>query len=144
MKDGWFYTGDLGKFDEDGFLYITGRIKNVIVTKNGKNIYPEEIEDYLNSNPLVAESLVTGEIKENDDETYVNAQIFPNIDAIKEHLKVAIPTKDEIYFVVKEIIGEVNKKLPNYKHIKFFKVKEEEFEKTTTKKIKRFGDNMKG
>lgn len=143
IKNGWFHTGDLGKFDNKGFLYITGRIKNVIVTKNGKNIYPEEVEYYLNNNPLIAESLVIGSTKENNDETYVNAQIFPNIDAIKEYLKVTIPTKEEIHGVINDIISEVNKRLPNYKHIKWFKIRDKEFEKTTTKKIKRFGNNLK-
>ena len=142
IKDGWFYTGDLGRIDEDGWLYITGRCKTVIVTKNGKNIYPEEIEHYLNDNPLIAEALVTGLNYDNDDETYVNAQIFPNIDAIKEYLKVSVPQKEEILSVMSDIIASVNKRLPNYKHIKSFKVKEEEFEKTTTQKIKRFGKNM--
>lgn len=60
LKDGWFHTGDLGRVDDDGWLYITGRLKTVIVTQNGKNIYPEEIEHYLNENPLISESLVTG------------------------------------------------------------------------------------
>jgi len=143
IKDGWFYTGDLGKLDEDGFLYITGRSKNVIVTKNGKNIFPEEIEYHLSSNPLVSEVLVTGLNYDGDDETYVNAQVYPNIDAIKEHLKVNVPTKEEIYGIVSDVIQKVNKQLPNYKHIKSFKVRDEEFEKTTTKKIKRFGDNVK-
>ena len=96
LKDGWFHTGDLGKIDENGFLYITGRCKSVIVTKNGKNIYPEEIESYLNESPLISESLVVGIHKENDDETYVNAQIFPNKDAITEYLKGTVPTKEEI------------------------------------------------
>ena len=58
--DGWFHTGDLGKIDENGYLYITGRCKSVIVTKNGKNIYPEEVEYYLNDSPLISESLVLG------------------------------------------------------------------------------------
>ena len=86
IVDGWFHTGDLGKIDENGYLYITGRCKSVIVTKNGKNIYPEEVEYYLNDNPLISESLVTGIKKENDDETYINAQIYPNISAITEYL----------------------------------------------------------
>lgn len=143
MKDGWFHTGDLGKIDEEGFLYITGRCKSVIVTKNGKNIYPEEIEYYLNDSPLISEALVQGIKKENDDETYVNAQIFPNIDAITEYLKGVVPTKEEIKKVISDVVANVNSKIPNYKHIKNFVIREKEFEKTTTQKIKRYGDNMK-
>lgn len=142
LKDGWFHTGDLGKIDKDGWLYITGRLKTVIVTQNGKNIYPEEIEHYLNENPLIAESLVTGIPDDKDEEVYVNAQIFPNIEALKEYLKTSIPQKEEVFAVIKDIVASVNKKLPNYKHIKSFIIKDEEFEKTTTQKIKRFGKNV--
>lgn len=141
--DGWFHTGDLGKIDENGYLYITGRCKSVIVTKNGKNIYPEEVEYYLNDNPLISESLVTGIKKENDDETYINAQIYPNISAITEYLKGSVPTKEEVWKIVSDAVAGVNKKLPNYKHIKSFVVRDKEFEKTTTQKVKRYGDNMK-
>ena len=141
--DGWFHTGDLGKIDENGYLYITGRCKSVIVTKNGKNIYPEEVEYYLNDNPLISEALVLGIQKENDDETYINAQIYPNIEAITEHLKGSVPTKEEIWKIVSDVVSSVNNKLPNYKHIKSFGIRDKEFEKTTTKKIKRYGDNMK-
>lgn len=143
LKDGWFYTGDLGKIDENGFLYITGRCKSVIVTKNGKNIYPEELESYLNDNPLISESLVLGVQKENDDETYVNAQIFPNIEAITEYLKGTVPTKEEIKKIMNDVVASVNSKIPNYKHIKNIVIRDKEFEKTTTQKIKRYGDNIK-
>lgn len=141
--DGWFHTGDLGKIDENGYLYITGRCKSVIVTKNGKNIYPEEVEYYLNDNPLISEALVLGIQKENDDETYINAQIYPNIQAITEYLKGSVPTKEEIWKIVSDVVSSVNKKLPNYKHIKGFDIRDNEFEKTTTQKIKRYGNNMK-
>ena len=141
--DGWFHTGDLGKIDENGYLYITGRCKSVIVTKNGKNIYPEEVEYYLNDNPLISEALVLGIQKENDDETYINAQIYPNIEAITEHLKGSVPTKEEIWKIISDVVSNVNNKLPNYKHIKSFGIRDKEFEKTTTQKIKRYGDNMK-
>ena len=144
MKDGWFHTGDLGKIDKNGYLYITGRCKSVIVTKNGKNIYPEEVEYYLNDNPLIAESLVLGIQKENDDETYINAQIYPNIQAITEYLKGAVPTKEEIRKIVSDAVANVNRKLPNYKHIKDFVIRDNEFEKTTTQKIKRYGSNIDG
>ena len=142
LKDGWFHTGDLGKIDENGYLYITGRCKSVIVTKNGKNIYPEEVEYYLNDSPLISESLVLGIHKENDDETYVNAQIFPNIEAITEYLKGSVPTKAEIKKLISDVVASVNSKLPNYKHIKNFIIRDKEFEKTTTQKIKRYGSNM--
>ncbi len=143
LKDGWFYTGDLGKIDENGYLYITGRCKSVIVTKNGKNIYPEEVEYHLNDNPLISESLVLGIQKENDDETYINAQIYPNIEAITEYLKGSVPTKEEIWKIISDAVSNVNKKLPNYKHIKGFIIRDKEFEKTTTQKVKRYGNNMK-
>lgn len=143
LKDGWFHTGDIGRIDDQGFLYITGRCKSVIVTKNGKNIYPEEVEYYLNDNPLVSESLVLGIQKDDDDETYINAQILPNIEAITEYLKGAVPTKDEIKKIMSDIVASVNSKLPNYKHIKGFIIRDKEFEKTTTQKIKRYGDNTK-
>lgn len=141
--DGWFHTGDLGKIDKNGYLYITGRCKSVIVTKNGKNIYPEEVEYYLNDNPLISEALVLGIQKENDDETYINAQIYPNIQAITEYLKGSVPTKEEIWKIISDVVASVNKKLPNYKHIKGFDIRDNEFEKTTTQKIKRYGNNMK-
>ena len=143
LKDGWFYTGDLGKIDENGYLYITGRCKSVIVTKNGKNIYPEEVEHYLNTSPLVSEALVLGIQKDDDDETYINAQIYPNFEAISEYLKSSVPTTAEIKKVISDVVSSVNKKLPNYKHIKSFIIRDKEFEKTTTQKIKRYGDNMK-
>ena len=142
IQDGWFHTGDLGKVDENGYLYITGRCKSVIVTKNGKNIYPEEVEYYLNDNPLVSESLVLGIHKEDNDETYINAQIYPNIEAIAEYLKSSVPTKSEIKKVISDVVSSVNKKLPNYKHIKGVIIRDKEFEKTTTQKVKRYGNNI--
>ena len=142
IQDGWFHTGDLGRVDKNGYLYITGRCKSVIVTKNGKNIYPEEVEYYLNDNPLVSESLVLGIHKEDDDETYINAQIYPNIEAIAEYLKSSVPTKSEIKKVISDVVSSVNKKLPNYKHIKGVIIRDKEFEKTTTQKVKRYGNNI--
>ena len=141
IVDGWFHTGDLGRVDENGYLYITGRCKSVIVTKNGKNIYPEEVEYYLNDNPLISEAMVLGIQK--DDDMYVNAQIYPNIEAITEYLKGSVPTKEEIWKVIADSVSSVNKLLPNYKHIKSFGIRDKEFEKTTTQKIKRYGNNMK-
>lgn len=143
LKDGWFYTGDLGRIDEDGFLYITGRCKSVIVTKNGKNIYPEELEYYLNDNPLIEEAMVIGVYNEKEKDTIINASIFPNMEEVKERLNEATPTKEEIKKLINSVVQEINNKFPNYKHIKAVNVRDTEFEKTTTKKIKRFGDNLK-
>lgn len=142
FKKGWFYTGDLGYIDKDGFLYITGRCKSVIVTQNGKNIYPEEIEYYLNESPLVEECIVIGVNYENDRETYVNTKILPSKEGFKELLNKDDISDSDINKEIKKLISEVNKKLPNYKHIKNFKIVNEPFEKTTTQKIKRFGDNL--
>lgn len=142
IKGGWFHTGDLGKIDENKFLYITGRCKTVIVTKNGKNIYPEEIEYYLNESPLISEAMIVGVQSESNDDTFVKAQIFPDLEAMKDHLN-RIPTTEEIKAMVSDIIQKINSKLPNYKHIKGFFIRDKEFEKTTTKKIKRYGDNVK-
>lgn len=134
--DGWFRTGDLGIVDENNCYKITGRCKNVIVTKNGKNIFPEEVELYLNNNPFIEESMVYGEESGND-ETTVSAQIYPNYEKIKENLKRQELTQEEIRNSIAEAIKEVNQKLPNYKKIMKFDVRENEFIKTTTKKIKR-------
>ena len=141
LKNGWFYTGDIGYMDEEEFLYISGRSKNMILTKNGENIYPEEIECILNDNNLINESLVIGTSNGKDD-VEVKAKILPNIDAIKEYLGNKIPTKDEIIKIMSDAVKKANEKLPKFKHIKSFKVMEEDFERTTTNKVKRFGKNM--
>ncbi len=137
LKDGWLYTGDYGRFDEEGFLYICGRKKNVIVTKNGKNIFPEEIEALLMEQPFIAEVLVYGTIDKRDDDVIVRAEVYPNYDALKEQLGEI--TEDGIKDAIKIAIEDVNDKMPAYKRVKRFKIREEEFEKTTTRKIKRTG-----
>jgi long-chain acyl-CoA synthetase len=137
LKDGWLYTGDYGSIDKNGFLYITGRKKNVIVTKNGKNIYPEDIELYLNRSEYIKESLVYGVNKDEEEETLVCAQIVPDIEQITEKTGNT-PTKEDILKIIQAEVKKVNKKLSNYKKIKHFDIREEEFDKTTTKKIKRY------
>ncbi len=143
LQDGWFYTGDLGKIDEEGYLHITGRSKSVIIAKNGKNIYPEELEAYLTEEPMIQEALVLGVKDEKKEDTLVEAKIFPNMDAIKKFLKLDQPSDDQVKKIIGEAVQEVNKKIPNYKHIKGFRVVKKEFEKTTTQKIKRYGENTK-
>lgn len=141
LVDGWFHTGDLGYIDNEEFLYISGRSKNMILTKNGENIYPEEIENILNDDDLIEESLVIGTSNGKDD-VQVKAKIFPNIEAIKEYLGNKIPTKEEISKILNEAVKKANEKLPNFKHIKSFKIMDEDFERTTTNKVKRFGKNV--
>jgi long-chain acyl-CoA synthetase len=137
IKDGWFYTGDLGFLDEDGWLYLTGRKKNVIVTKTGKNIYPEEVELYVNRNKYIQESLVHGIEEDTSDGTTVSVQIRPAYDVIYEEFGNNFDD-DSIYTLIKKAIGEINESLPIYKRIRNISVRKDEFIKTTTKKIKRY------
>ncbi len=136
------YTGDLGYIDEEGYIFITGRKKNVIVTKNGKNIFPEEVEAYLAKCPFVKESLVWGRFDEESGETEVNAQIVIDMEEIKEKLNVSTISMDEVYKIIQADVKEINKQMPLYKRIKNFTIREEEFIKTTTKKIKRYAENI--
>ncbi len=137
IKDGWLYSGDYGRIDKDGFYIMTGRKKNLIITKTGKNIFPEEIEGYLNDSPYISESMVTGSEKDITKEDFIHAHIVPNIDKIKEIFSDKLPSIEEIKKVISEEIKKINKKLPIFKRIKNFQIRNTEFEKTTTKKIKR-------
>lgn len=137
LKDGWFYTGDLGFIDSEGFIHITGRKKNVIVTKNGKNVFPEEIETLLNRSPYIKESLVHGK-NLNDGDTVVCARIVPNIEKIDEDLKNNSAPGSSVDEIIGKEIKRINKELITYKYIKEFTIQEEEFKKTTTRKIKRY------
>lgn len=135
IVDGWFHTGDLGYMDKDKFVYITGRKKNVIVTKNGKNIYPEEIETLLARSPFVAECLVYGREGMGTGEVAVAAEIYPDMEKVKEELGVEDPTKDQIRELLDKEVLKVNKSLELFKYIRYFTVRDTEFNKTTSKKI---------
>lgn len=143
LKDGWFYTGDLGRVDERGAYYVAGRLKNVIVTKNGKNIFPEEVESYINRSPFVLESMVEGYEDEKSGETVVSAHIRPNLEAIKEKLKIKAPTAEDIKKIISDVIKNANKDMPLYKRISTFTIRDSEFIKTTTLKIKRYAEKAK-
>lgn len=136
IQDGWFHTGDLAYQDEDGFFHITGRKKNVIVLKNGKNIFPEELETLLNRETYVLESMVVGEYDPQDGETYLHAQIVPDYEAIKGELGET--TKEQLQKLAQQAVENVNRQNPLYKYIRRCSVRETEFVKTTTKKIKRY------
>jgi len=141
IRDGWFYSGDYGYIDKDGFVYITGRKKNVIVTKNGKNIFPEEIETYLNRAPIVSESMVYGQDTP-DGDTAICVQVLPDFENAAAILGEGY-TKEQLETAVGEAVKEVNDRLQGYKRVSRVIVREEDFEKTTTKKIKRFAEMQK-
>lgn len=139
VKDGWFNSGDIGYIDKDGFLFITGRSKNVIVTQNGKNIYPEEIELMLSKIPEIKESMVYGKEEEGNKELIITARVIPNYDEIKAKYGKDI-SEENVRNIIWEEIKKVNRSLTSYKAIKSLEIKNDEFEKTTTMKIKRFAE----
>lgn len=138
----WFHSGDIGYIDQDDFVYITGRIKNVIVTQNGKNIYPEELELLLPPVEEIEECMVYGKEVQDEKELTVTCRVIPNYDRIKE--LYGDKTDKEIYDIIWGKIKEVNKKVTSYKAIKCLEIKDGEFIKTTTKKIKRFVEIKEG
>ena len=129
--DGWFNTGDLARIDEEGYIFLTGRKKNVIVLKNGKNIYPEEIEFLIDKVPYVVENVVMGE-EEGDDYRLVAHVVYdPEAEAVKGK------SETEVQALIDEDIEKINNDMPKYKRIKQVYLRTEPFEKTTTQKIKR-------
>ncbi|OPX44029.1 long-chain-fatty-acid--CoA ligase [Ruminiclostridium hungatei] len=141
IRDGWFYTGDMGFLDSDGFIHITGRMKNVIVTKNGKNVYPEEIETLLNRSDYIKESLVYG--TDGKDDVIVCAQIVPDKEKIEEDMANNVLPQMDVHSIISSEVKRINKELVTYKYVKEFTLRDTEFEKTTTKKIKRYQELKK-
>ena len=145
IENGYFHSGDIGRIDADGFIYITGRSKNVIVTQNGKNIYPEEIEMLLNDIPEIKESIVYGQ-KESEDkrdkELIITAKIIPNYKKIEEIYGKNL-SDEEVQKIIWNKVKETNKKLTSYKAVRKIEIKKDEFEKTSTMKIKRYVETSK-
>lgn len=131
-EDGWFKTGDVGYLDSDKYVYITGRIKFVIVLENGKNVFPEEIEEYLDTIDTISECCVVGRKSEDGNEVVLTLVAYPNYSKFPSDVD-----DDTVYETIKKAVNTVNKKLPSYKQIKAIDIRKTEFEKTTTKKIKR-------
>ena len=133
----WFHSGDVGYLDADGYLFITGRTKNVIVTQNGKNIYPEEIELMLGEVKEIKECMVYGKEVEGEKELIITVKVIPNMEEI-EALHGKDLTDEQVHDIIWEQIKVVNRKLTSYKAIKKLEIKKDEFAKTTTMKIKRY------
>ncbi len=129
--DGWFRTGDMGYMDGDGYFYITGRLKTVIVLENGKNIFPEEIEEYLGDIETIAESVVVG--RQNGVSVSLVAVVYPDMTKFPEGTDL-----EEIKGAIEKQIQELNRRLPSHKQIKVVEIRDTEFEKTTSRKIKRY------
>lgn len=138
IKDGWLHTGDLGFIDKDGLLNINGRSKSVIVTLNGKNIYPEEIEFLLLESKYVLECVVWGGPELDPTQVEVQAIIVPNSDTFDDEFGPAGYDEIKTEEIIAQVVKRTNRQLANYKRIKKFTLRTEEFEKTTTRKIKRY------
>ncbi len=128
-SDRYFRTGDVGYLDDDGYLFITGRKKFVIISDNGKNVYPEELEEYLGQLECVGECIVLGRKSEGTDELVITALVYPSQEWLED--------KEAAYNEIKKGVDSINKKLPSYKQIRAIELRDTEFEKTTTRKIKR-------
>ncbi len=144
LKDGWLHTGDLASVDEDGYIFLHGRKKNVIVLKNGKNIYPEELETLISNLPYVEENMVFGQKRHEDSDERdlaICAKIVYNKDYMKENYGTENP--EEIQKIIKKDIDGINEELPSYKHMLRIITTDEPMIKTTTGKVKRFEEVKK-
>lgn len=138
IRDGWLYTGDLGRFDSDGYLFIMGRNKNLIVSAAGKNIYPEEIEEEILRSPYIVEMMVYGR-KNPAGREEVSALVYPDFDRLESELgrKSEDITDDDLKSVIGSEINRICNRMANYKRIKHIEYMREELQKTSTRKIKR-------
>lgn len=130
-EDGFFRTGDIGYMDKDNYIFITGRKKNVIILSNGKNVFPEEIEERLSAVEIISESVVIGRQNDNG-EIVITAIVVPNMECLENK------NADEVYTAVKDAVNEINRHLPSFKQVHDIEIRYEEFEKTTSRKIKRY------
>lgn len=141
-EDGFLHTGDLVQIDEKGHYHVCGRSKNVIVTSNGKNIYPEELEYHLDGEDCISSSLVEG-VENKKGEVQIHAQILPDVEEIS--LKMGRePTEKELQSLIRGAVERINERVPAFKHIKSFTIRKDDFERTTAQKIKRTTNKTTG
>lgn len=140
LRDGWLHTGDLGRIDSNGHIWITGRAKNVIVSAAGKNIYPEELEEHLVLTPSIVEAVVFGRKKDGKQGEEVRAVIVPDMEyfIVTHGLSAESPDMEKIRAVIDADVKQVNSRVADYKRIGGYDIQLEELQKTSTKKIKRF------
>ena len=131
-EDGSFRTGDVGYLDDDGYLFITGRKKSVIVLENGKNVFPEEIEEYLGHIDQIAECVVVGR-EESENKITLTAIVYPNYDMLPKDAD-----EETVIRIIEQAVASVNRKLPTFKRVMKVELRSSEFEKTSAKKIKRY------
>ena len=142
-EEGWFHTGDVGYLDRDNYVFITGRKKNVIIASNGKNVFPEELEGYLLALPIVDECMVWGgELDPNSQWNGIHATVRLNKEELERKLGADF-TPEQAETLIEAEVDRINDDMPRFKRIAHVIVREREFDKTTSMKIRRFVEDNK-